>query len=141
MKKKEPGKTRDVGYQVGARRTLAIDGRKAWRFLTSPEGVRTWLGEGSNIVFEKGAAYRTADGSEGEVRVFHPGSHVRITWRPPGWKQASTIQLRVIPNGPRTVIAFHQENLPGSRERLARRSHFVRVLDHLEARFAPPGTE
>jgi hypothetical protein len=43
-----------------------------------------------------------------------------------------TIQLRVIPKGERTVIAFHQEHPPGAVEREERRAHYRRVLDELE---------
>jgi uncharacterized protein YndB with AHSA1/START domain len=68
----------------------------------------------------------------GEVRVYTPYSHLRITWHPPGWPRASTLQLRVIPKGDKTVIAFHQEHLPGEKEREERRTHYIAVLDELE---------
>lgn len=126
------GQTRDTGFQIGVRRTLAVPLDDAWRWLTSPEGVRAWLGEAEGLSFAKGAAYRTADGSRGEVRVFEAGHHLRLTWQPPDWPRASTIQLRVIPSaGGNTTIAFHQEHLPGPDEREARRQHFAAALDAL----------
>ncbi len=126
------GLTKDVGYQIGVRRTLPIHFEEAWRLLTSTQGVKIWLGETSAFDFSKGAEYLLVDGSSGEVRVFSPNSHLRITWQPGGWPRASTIQLRVIPKGDRTVIAFHQEHLPGPEEREARRSHFASALDKIE---------
>lgn len=126
------GQTRDVGFQIGVRRTLSIRHEDAWRLLTSRKGVRLWLGNTSGLKFTKGAAYKLADGSFGEVRVFKPNSHLRITWQIAGRERPSTIQLRVIPKDERTVVAFHQENLPGSKEREKRRTHYSTVLDELE---------
>ena len=95
------GLTKDVGYQIGVRRTVSIPLAEAWDLVISPTGTALWLGEIPNLILEEGARYRQADGSVGEVRVFKPGSHVRITWHPPGWPRPSTIQVRVLPKGER----------------------------------------
>jgi uncharacterized protein YndB with AHSA1/START domain len=124
--------TKDVGFQIGVRRTLPIGHEDAWRLLTSDQGLKIWLGPISGLDFAKGARYQLADGSAGEVRVYSPNSHLRITWRPRGWPRASTIQVRAIPKGDKTVIAFHQEHLPGAKEREERRAHFRSALDELE---------
>jgi len=125
------GKTRSTGFQVGARRTFPVSLQKAWRLLTSPHGVRIWLGELPEVHFVPGSQYHLPDGSNGEIRVFSPNSHVRLTWQPIGWSRPTTIQLRVIPSGEKTVIAFHQEHLPGPGERDARRAYYLSVLDEL----------
>jgi uncharacterized protein YndB with AHSA1/START domain len=91
------GLTRDVGFQIGVRRTLPIQLEDAWRLLTSKKGVNIWLGETSKLDFSKGTRYQLADGSVGQVRVYSHNSHLRITWQPQGWQRASTIQVRVIP--------------------------------------------
>jgi len=126
------GSTRDAGYQIGVRRTLPIRHEEAWRVLTSPVGVQMWLGTVSNLNFAEGARYELSDGSRGEIRVFSPNSLLRITWQPQGWSRASTIQLRVIPKGDKTVVAFHQEHLPGPKERAERREHYEAALNNLE---------
>ncbi len=129
---KPVGLTKDVGYQIGARRTLPVDLETAWRLVTSVEGLEVWLGKAGKMEFTKGAAYKLADGSEGEIRVFKPGSHLRLTWQPVGWPRPSTIQVRVVPSRDKTVIAFHQEHLPDGAAREARRAHFSAALDALE---------
>lgn len=126
------GLTKDVGYQIGARRTLPVDLETVWRLITAPESVSVWLGGAGKIDFTKSAAYKLADGSTGEIRVFKPGSHLRMTWQPPGWPRPSTIQVRVVPSRDKTVIAFHQEHLPDGAAREARRAHFSAALDALE---------
>jgi uncharacterized protein YndB with AHSA1/START domain len=125
------GETAGTGFQVGVRRTIAVGHEEAWRVLTSPEGVRAWLGDAPGLRLEKGQAYTATDGATGEVRVIKPGSHLRITWHPAGWARPSTIQLRADPAGEKTIISFHQEHLPGAEERAERRRFYEGVLDEL----------
>lgn len=128
--KKPVGKTKDVGYQVGARKTLPVTSDKAWDYLTSGKGLSIWLGETSIQSLSKGTRFQLDDGTTGKVRVFSD-SHLRMSWHPPQWNRPSTIQLRVIPRDDRSVIAFHQEHLPGPEEREERREFFRSVLDRL----------
>ena len=126
------GLTKDVGWEVGARRTFPIQLEAAWRLITTPEGLNTWLGSPKGDLGSKGDQYTLPDGTTGAIRVFKPNSHLRLTWYPPGWPRASTIQVRVVPSGEKTVIAFHQEHLPGPEEREERRVFFKNALDQLE---------
>lgn len=138
--KRAVGQTADTGFQIGARRTLPIAADEAWRLVTSAQGVRSWLGGVPGLRWEKGEKYSLEDGSGGEVRVFKPGSHLRITWGQEGWPRASTIQVRVIPSGERkTVISLHQEHLPGAAERDERRRFFEAALDALQRQAAANG--
>lgn len=131
--KRAVGQTAAAGFNVGAQRTLPISAEDAWRLVTSADGVRGWLGGAPDLRWEKGEAYTLKDGSSGEVRVFKPGSHLRITWQPKGWPRASIIQVRVMPSGERkTVVSLHQEHLPGAAQREERRKFFDAALDRLE---------
>lgn len=130
------GQTKDVGWEIGARRTLPVPPAKAWALLTSPEGIALWLGKADSLEFAKGEKYTADDGASGEVRVFRAGSHLRVTRQPGGWPRASTLQVRVIPSGQKTVISFHEEHLPGAAEREERRAHYAAALDALETRLA-----
>lgn len=128
------GQTASTGFEVGVRRTLPIAAEDAWQLLMSPEGVGTWLG-GKVPRWEKGEKYALKDGSAGEVRVFKPGSHLRVSVQPAGWPRASTLQVRVMPSGEqKTVISFHQEHLPGAAEREERRKFLEAALDTLQKR-------
>lgn len=137
MMTKPVGLTKDAGYQVGARRTLAVPHPEAWDFIFSPEGLNIWLGPTANGELREKGPYQLEDGAVGEVRVFKPGSHIRLTWQPPGYSQPSTIQVRVIAKGEKTTIAFHQEHLPNRAARQARLKHFRRCLDLIEERLVP----
>jgi uncharacterized protein YndB with AHSA1/START domain len=126
------GLTKDAGWEIGVRRTLMIPHESAWELVTSPAGLRIWLGTEPDFRLAEGATYRLEDGTTGVVRVYVPMSHVRLTWHPPGWPRASTIQVRVLPKDDRAVVAFHQEHLPGPTEREQRRAHFTAALDELK---------
>ena len=130
-KKKPVGLTKDAGWQIGARRTFPIDLETAWQLIISPNGLETWLGAPAGQIHEQGGLYQLADGTTGEIRVYKPKSHLRLTWHPPDWPRPTTIQVRVIPSGEKTVIAFHQEHLPGPEAREDRRAYFKNALDQL----------
>ncbi len=126
------GKTKDVGWQIGVRRTLPIDCTQAWDLITSPKGIEIWLGSDTNLELSEGEVYHLGDGTSGEIRVFHPYSHLRMTWHPVDWASPSTMQIRIIPHDEKTVIAFHQEHLPGPEAREERHAFFTLALDRLK---------
>lgn len=127
------GETTDTGFQIGVRRTLPISLEQAWKLIASREGIKLWLGDVKDFRLATGQAYQTRDGARGEVRVVNPHENIRLTWQPPEWQRASTIQARVIPGGrEKTVVSFHQEQLPGEVEREQMRQRWGKVLDKVQ---------
>ena len=130
------GQTQDVGFNVGARRSFPLTPNQAWDWLTSPDGVKIWLGDvKGELPREPKATYETRDGAKGEIRVFEPGSHLRLTWQPKGWRRASLIQVRVRPAAQGATLAFHQEHLAGPRARADMKKRWQAVLEQVEAVF------
>lgn len=127
------GLTRDAGFEIGVSRTVDRPADRVWRTLVSDEGVAIRLGAGVQLptdpVCAKGTRYRTADGTHGQIRSFHPTGRLRLTWQPPGWDHESTVQVTVSSRGGRTVIRFHQERLADPAERARQREHRRAVLD------------
>jgi len=133
---KPVGQTNDVGYEFGLRKTFPINLQDAWQFITSSKGIRLWLGEAVGFQLEKGASYRTSDGACGIVRVVNPEVNIRLTWQPAGWGKPSTIQIRTISAGEKTIISFHHENLPGADEREQMRVRWEGVMAAIEKNLA-----
>ena len=129
--KRPVGLTKDAGWQIGVRRTVAMSVEDAWDLLFSDGGLKVWLGDPVNITFAKGEPYQLKDGTTGEIRVFKPLSHIRLTFDPPGAVRTSTIQVRVLANDGRCTIAFHQEHLSSAAERGQRRRFFQQAMDQL----------
>ncbi|WP_110343146.1 SRPBCC family protein [Prauserella flavalba] len=127
------GQTKDVGFQIGVSRTVPHPLESVWAYLTSPEGITAWLGEGAVLGTRKGDTYTTAEGTTGELRSFHVNDRVRLTWRPRGWDHDTTVQVTVSDAGGRTVLRFHQEWLADGDERLRQRGHWRGVLDTVAA--------
>ena len=129
------GQTKDVGFQIGARKTFDISPQQAWDVITSDAGIELWLGEAPSFELTEGVTYQTDNGTKGEVRVVKPGSHIRMTWQPSEWDTPSLIQVRVFPSGTKTTIGFHQEHLAGPKEREAMRQRWQKVLQDLPTLF------
>lgn len=128
------GQTKDAGFEIGVRRTFATSAQRAWDTLTSDEGLKLWLGNAANLRLEKGESFQTQEGITGEFRAVNPGGHLRLTWQPRDWWTASTLQVRVIPQGAQTVISFHQEHLVGEAEREQMQRRWIDVLEKLRSR-------
>ena len=129
--KRPVGLTKDVGWQIGVRRTVPLSVEEAWDLLFSKEGLKVWLGDTAKITFTRNEPYQLKDGTTGEIRVFEKHSHIRLTWDPEGADRPSTIQVRVMPCDGRCIIGFHQEHLGSAAEREQRRRFFQQVLDKL----------
>ncbi|GIN71907.1 hypothetical protein J14TS2_23820 [Bacillus sp. J14TS2] len=89
------GQTKTVGFQVGVRRTFPISQEKAWDLITSEEGLNLWLGENTGVILQPGQKYITKTGV-GEIRIVKPLQQLRLTWQKEGWKNPSTVQVRII---------------------------------------------
>ena len=122
------GQTQDAGWEIGVSKTLPVSRDDLWRFLTSPEGLALWLGEGVSLTPVTGSRYVTDGGTTGEVRSFHELNRIRITWWPKGWDHESTVQVAMRADGGRTLLRFHQERLADADERAKQREHWQAVM-------------
>lgn len=128
------GQTQDAGFEIGARKTFSVSPGQAWDLIMSEAGLKLWLGDvGAEFRLAKGQPYQTRDGVEGEVRVVNSGEHLRLTWRPKDWHKASTIQVRLIPSGGKTVISFHQEQLLGQKQREQMHKRWQKALEDIQS--------
>ncbi|EKU44685.1 SRPBCC domain-containing protein [Lysinibacillus capsici] len=128
------GQTKSVGFQIGVRRTFPISQEQAWALLTTTEGVRTWLGESTSVIFEPGHKYHSKTGS-GEIRIVKPLEQLRLTWQKEEWSKPSTVQIRILPKGVnKTTISFHQEHLSDQTVREEMKGHWESVLDLIKER-------
>lgn len=136
MRGREVGRTEDVGYQIGVRRTVPCTIDEAWELLTSREGLDVWLGPGAQLSPEKGATYETEGGTSGEVRSFRERDRIRVTYRPPDRSHDTTVQVALLETATGTAFLFHQEHLADGEERERQREHWrgviARLVDLLE---------
>ena len=126
------GKTKDVGWQIGVSRTIAVDVPAAWSYLTSPRGIEVWLGAGVDSPFQKGQRYETADLTIGEFRSVRPHDRIRLTWQPVDRPEDATVQIALTPTKSGCTFRFHTERLYDSDERETMRRHWLTVAEQIE---------
>lgn len=132
---REVGETADAGYQVGVQRTVSVGQSDLWNWLSSDEGLETWLGAAENLSFDPGVTYETTTGTTGEIRTVAEGERVRLTWQPAGRGSPTTLQVTLASprnDTSRTTIRFHHEKFADAAEREAMREHWQAVLDAVE---------
>lgn len=124
------GKTKDVGFQFGIRKTVSVSTEKVWDFLFSENGLKIWMGKLKNELEIK-KEYETENGITGLVRVFKTNSHIRLNWKPKHWENKSTIQIRVIGNQEKTTIAIHQEKLLNFEQRMEMKEYWTKIMNEI----------
>ena len=124
------GLTKDAGWEVGVRKTVAADPGTVWTFLIGA-GLPLWLGE-AKLPTEKHAVYETDDGVRGRLITRTEGTKLRLSWRPDDWPHDTTLQLTVRAAAGGTTIAFHHDRLADREERRMMLGHWKNVVAELE---------
>ncbi|MDQ1555943.1 MAG: hypothetical protein QOI02_945 [Actinomycetota bacterium] len=125
------GKTKDAGWEVGVRHTVAAPLDRVWAFLLG-DGLPLWLGN-TKLTLEKGSEYETDDDIRGRVISYLPAGKLRLTWQPGEWNHDSTLQVTVREAATGTTIGFHQDRLTGREERKIMLGHWKEVVQVLDA--------
>ena len=129
------GLTKDAGWEMGVRQTVAAPLPAVWDFLLG-EGLPVWLGEIHALPTEKGAAYATADGVRGVIRSYTERYRVRLGWQPDDWPHDTTLQVTLKESPTGTTIGFHHEKLADREERKMMLGHWKNVAAVIEKHFA-----
>jgi uncharacterized protein YndB with AHSA1/START domain len=126
-----PGQTASAGWEVGVRKTFAVTPERAWETVVTPPGLNVWLGTDADFSAVKGYRFQTREGTTGEVRSAEEGRLLRLTWRPAGVSNDSTVQIRVLPAAGGATVSIHHERLGNAEEREQMREHWREVLGEL----------
>lgn len=129
------GLTRDVGWNMGVRRTVDVPLDDVWTHLTGP-GLSSWLGDCTLPDGPRGR-YVTTDGTTGELRSRTEQRRLRMTWEPVGADHDTTLQVTVLPSARGTTIAFHQERMTSAEERARMLEHWTAVVERLVGELSP----
>jgi len=128
------GRTKDAGWEVGVRETVAAPLEEVWGWLLS-SGLPIWLGDLGSLPTEKGAAFATRDGVRGTIRSFAAGSKVRLSWQPDDWPHDTILQLTVKEAITGTTVGIHHEQLADREERKLMLGHWKNVVAAIAAHF------
>jgi uncharacterized protein YndB with AHSA1/START domain len=125
------GLTRDAGWELGVRRTVAAPAADVWRRLLS-EWLPQWLGIES-VPQMVGAPMRQDGRVRGRVVGCHVGRRVRLRWTPETLDHETVFQVTLLESSQGTTVAIHQERLLGAAERQGLLEQWTTVLDELVA--------
>lgn len=123
------GLTRDAGWELGVRRTVAEPVDDVWRRLLA-EWLPAWLTVDS-VPQMVGAPLRRGGRVRGRVVGCHVGRRVRMRWTPETLDHETMFQVTLMDEANGTTLALHQERLLGPAERQALLEHWTGVLDDL----------
>ncbi|CAG7651249.1 hypothetical protein PAESOLCIP111_06275 [Paenibacillus solanacearum] len=127
------GVTKDAGVQIGVRRTMEMTKEQAWHFLTSPQGMKLWIGTVSAMQWQKGYEFVSEEGVSGKLTVVVPLQKLRMTWKRPEWDKASRLQIYLLSTSSgKTTIALHQEMLEDVYMRDVMKRHWEQALVHVK---------
>lgn len=128
--RKPVGLSADAGYQIGVRRTASISKEEAWHYLTSPDGLKLWIGTVSPFALEVGSTFMSDEGTFGKLGVVKPFEKLRMKWQRHDWENPSTLQIYLLStNNNKTTIAFHQEKLDDLYMREVMKQHWEQAAD------------
>lgn len=84
---------------------------KVWQVLTTSAGAEALLGSGAHLG-TKGEPWRSADGTHGVVRSYHPMEQVRLSWHADEHAPATTVDLQLTSEGEGTRLDLRHEHIP-----------------------------
>ena len=97
--------------------TFTADADEVWEVLTDPEGVESWLGEGSSLPPVEGADLDVADVEtgirrRGLVETVEPGRRLGFVWWPvddgPDGATATRVEIVLVPDGDTTHLTIRE---------------------------------
>ncbi|WOK08256.1 SRPBCC domain-containing protein [Imperialibacter roseus] len=129
MKDHKPvGQTKDAGFQIGVRKTFAVDRDTLWAFVLSKKGVRLWFGDvAAELPYHE--PFRSDEGMEGLITTLQEGSHLRMKWKKPDWEHFSMLQIRVIPAADKATLSFHQDHLTDENQRAEMKANWTSIME------------
>lgn len=125
------GLTRDAGWELGVRRTVAATVPDVWHRLLA-EWLPQWL-EVDSIPQLVGAPLRHHGSVRGRIVGCHRGRRVRMYWTPAALDHETVFQVTLLEASAGTTIAIHQERLVDAVERQSQLEQWTAVLDDLVA--------
>lgn len=123
------GQNQKGQYSVTATKSLLVNHKKVWKWLTSTAGLSVWLRPLGALTFKPKQVFEAEGGVHGEVRTMKAGSRFRLAWYDPDYDKATFVQLLVVPKPKdKCIVAINHDNLPNTRMRNQMREQWKQAL-------------
>jgi activator of HSP90 ATPase len=124
---------KDLGYQVSASKTFAVDTQTMWEYVLSEKGIHTWLGTIDLNNFELQHQLVTLEGIQVKLTVFKMDCHLRFRWQPKHFTRTSTVELRVTNSNGRAKVIFHHTCFYKIEQVEELRAYWKNVITNMQA--------
>lgn len=134
--RKIAGRNQKGEYQITVTKSLKVDGKKTWKFVSSPKGIAMWLAPMSKFALKPKSVYEREDGVYGEIRTMKAGHRIRLTWIDGDASEATTVvQVMVVHRAGResSILCFQHEKLRDGRLKDVLRDHWRGILEAIAA--------
>lgn len=131
--RRNEGENEKGEYSVTVTKTLPVDQKTLWKFITSPEGLAIWLNPMDELKLAKGSQFEIVGGCFGEVRTFKAPKQIRLRWEDPDWPKKTTVQVFVLARPKnKSMFGLTHENLANPRIKERQRVQWKSAIEHLE---------
>lgn len=132
IERKVAGRNLKGEYSITVTKTFKCDGKKLWKFVSSPEGIAMWLSPMSQVKLAPKTVYERDDGVYGEIRTMKAPERVRFTWQEGDEGKPTVVQLLTVhrKNGT-SILCFNHEKLTDGRVKEQLREHWRSVLEQV----------
>jgi hypothetical protein len=98
-------------YSTASSRTLKMDQKALWKFVTSKPGAALWLKPLSPVTFVGGATFETEDGFFGEIRTLKSPGRLRLSWHRDAEEKPTILQVNTVerPNKKSILVIQHTD--------------------------------
>lgn len=109
--KNKVGLTKDAGWQFGIRKSVPLNINEVWELLFSEDIIQHWIKHATR-----------------EFSTFKQFSHIRTKWKLKEWANEAALQMRLLSNKDKTVIAFHIDKLLNETQRSETKSYWENAI-------------
>lgn len=130
--RKIEGRNEKGEYATVATKTIAVDSRELWKFMTSIQGQSLWLRPLTPLKFHLKETFELEGGIFGEIRTIKAPLRVRLGWQDTDWHKSTVVQMLCLkrPQG-KSVLVVQHEQLKDARLKNQMRDHWKQVLQSI----------
>jgi hypothetical protein len=120
-------------YATVATKSLDIEQKKLWAYLTSEAGQKVWLKPLGKVKLNLKEQFEVEGGYFCEIRTMKTPQRLRFTWQDPDWEKSTVVQLlcHQRPNG-KTMLGIQHEKLMNLRLKKQMLDYWKEILQAVE---------
>jgi uncharacterized protein YndB with AHSA1/START domain len=130
--RKIEGRNEKGEYATVATKTIAVDSRDLWKFMTSHQGQSLWLRPLAPLKFHLKETFELEGGIFGEIRTIKAPLRMRLSWQDTDWNKPTVVQMTCVKRPhKKSILVVQHEKLKDARLKNQMRDHWKQVLQSI----------